>query len=235
MRDVDSLLLAAGERWRSAQPAPPDVDARILAATRLRRGPANASGVGVIGLVGMGVAASLVIALVVTGFRFERGAGGPRAVASAPASAASAGTATAGCAVTRPEPPFLAPPPYLAVPPVVYASEWFGSSALWTMLDRDGEVWAQSGLPLGPDGLTQKTFWWSADRSPQDDPVPAITVTGTRLDGPGRFEFGPGTNASADFGPAMLVGVVFPTAGCWQVTGRYRDATLSYVVSITED
>jgi hypothetical protein len=103
------------------------------------------------------------------------------------------------------------------------------------MLDHDGEVWAQSALPHGPGGLTQKTFWWSADRSPQDDLVPAITVTGTWLDGPGTFEFGPGTNASADFGPAMLVGVEFPTAGCWQLTGRYRDAVLSYVVWITDD
>jgi hypothetical protein len=78
-------------------------------------------------------------------------------------------------------------------------------------------------------------FWWSADRIPQDDLVPAIRVTGKRLDGPGTFEFGPGTNASADFGPAMLVGVEFPTPGCWEVTGRYRDAVLSYVLLITED
>ncbi len=56
---------------------------------------------------------------------------------------------------------------------------------------------------------------------------------GTRLDGPGAFEVSGGTNASA-VGTAMLVGVVFPTSGCWQVTGRYRDATLSYVVSITD-
>jgi hypothetical protein len=33
----------------------------------------------------------------------------------------------------------------------------------------------------------------------------------------------------------MLVGVDFPSPGCWQLTGRYRDAVLSYVVWITED
>ncbi len=28
----------------------------------------------------------------------------------------------------------------------------------------------------------------------------------------------------------MLVGVEFPFAGCWQVTGNYRDASLTYVL-----
>ena len=60
-------------------------------------------------------------------------------------------------------------------------------------------------------------------------------MTGARLDGTGTLESSGGTNASADFGTAMLVGVEFPTAGCWQLTGRYRNATLSYVVSITDD
>ena len=138
------------------------------------------------------------------------------------------------CDVTRPA-PFAAPSPYLASPPIVYESVWYGSRALWTMLDPDGEVWAASELPHGPDGLGQKTFWWSADRSPQDDLEPAITVTGERIDGPGTFEAGPGTNASADFGPAMLVGVEFPSPGCWLLTARYRDAVLSYVVLITDD
>jgi hypothetical protein len=30
----------------------------------------------------------------------------------------------------------------------------------------------------------------------------------------------------------MLIGVDFPTPGCWQITGRYTDAELSYVVQI---
>jgi hypothetical protein len=30
----------------------------------------------------------------------------------------------------------------------------------------------------------------------------------------------------------MLVGVDFPTPGCWKITGRYADAELSYIVQI---
>ena len=89
-------------------------------------------------------------------------------------------------------------------------------------------------LPQSAGGLTQKTFWWSADWAPTGQPEPAITVTGRRLDGPGSFSFGPGTNASADFGTAMLVGIDVPTTGCWEITGRYQTATLSFTVSVED-
>jgi hypothetical protein len=60
-------------------------------------------------------------------------------------------------------------------------------------------------------------------------------VTGRRLDAPGTFEFGPGTNASApDMGTAMMVGIDIPELGCWEVTGTYRGTSLSYVVLVEE-
>lgn len=147
-------------------------------------------------------------------------------------------TPTPACEVTRPQPVFVPPGPdipegrFLATPPDYYESDWYGSARLWTMLHREGEVW-------GPwvrldDGLPMKTFWWSADWVPQDELEPAITVVGRRLDAPGTFRFGPGTNAAADFGAAMLVGIDLPTYGCWQITARYRDASLSYVVSVVD-
>jgi hypothetical protein len=156
---------------------------------------------------------------------------GPTAVAKAPTES------SAPCHVTRPEPAFVPPGPYIpegrfvATPPGYYESDWYGSARLWTMLDRDGEVWAP--LVRQDAGLPQKTFWWSADWVPQDELEPAITVTGRRLDASGSFRFGdPGTNATADFGTAMLVGIDVPTYGCWRITARYRGASLSYVVSV---
>jgi hypothetical protein len=100
------------------------------------------------------------------------------------------------------------------------------------MLRHDGEVWY--GLPHGPDGLVQKTFWWSADFDVNHEPQPAISVTGRQLDGPGRFASpGHGTNAGADFGSAMLMGIDVPRAGCWQITATYRQASLSYVAWVS--
>lgn len=145
----------------------------------------------------------------------------------------SPSSSPAVCSVTRPAQPFAAPSPFPAAPPNA-AEAWFGSDVLWTMLNRHGEVWHQSGQAAG---LSQKTFWWSKDWVPRAEPAPAITVILTRLDGDGSYSFGPGTNASsADLGgTAMLVGVDFPGPGCWQLTAHYRGAALSYVVWIKND
>ena len=57
---------------------------------------------------------------------------------------------------------------------------------------------------------------------------------GRQLDGPGRFTSpAHGTNAGADFGSAMLMGIDVPTAGCWQITATYRKASLSYVAWVS--
>jgi hypothetical protein len=182
----------------------------------------------VLGIAG----AVLAVALIATFALGRPGTPGPAGGAGARASP------TPACEITRPQPVFVPPGPdipqgrFLATPPDYYESDWYGSARLWTMLHRDGEVW-------GPwvrmdDGLPMKTFWWSADWVPQDELEPAITVVGRRLDAPGTFRFGPGTNAAADFGAAMLVGIDLPTYGCWQITARNRDATLSYVVSVVD-
>ena len=108
--------------------------------------------------------------------------------------------------LTKPTDRFIPPDSVPAQPPEDYRSGWFGSPAMWTMLADDGEVWVD--LPQDADGFAQKTFWWSTLWDPGDEPMPAIVVTGRRLDGPGEISATGGTNAAADFGVAMLVGVI---------------------------
>jgi hypothetical protein len=145
------------------------------------------------------------------------------------------GMSTEACPVTLPQPPLVPPTGYPATP--VPANEaWYGSAALWVALDRDGERW--HGLPRAKDGsFGQKTFWWSESFSVATEQQPAISVDGRRLDrvGPAFHAGDPGTNASFDGTTAMLVGVDVPTSGCWELTGRYRGAALSYVVWIAAD
>jgi hypothetical protein len=145
------------------------------------------------------------------------------------------GAPTEACPVTTPQPAFVPPPRYPAKPfPTTQA--WYGSAALWIALDRDGERW--HALPRSATGaFGQKTFWWSEAFSVSAEPEPAISVEGRRLDRAGpTFRAGdPGTNASFDGTTAMLVGVDVPTSGCWELTGRYRGAELSYVVWIAAD
>jgi hypothetical protein len=99
------------------------------------------------------------------------------------------------------------------------------------MLGSDGS-W--SALPKDAGGYFQKVFWWSAEYRLEDEPAPALAVTGKRLDGEaGHLVADQATNASADFGQAMLVGVTLPAAGCWEITGHYRGNDLSFVVRVT--
>ncbi len=228
MSEIDKRLDEAGQRWRASQPPPATIDAASLTRDRgIREGRpivSFAAGAALM-LAAVGIAAQLGIWPGVEEWN----------IGNAPAEAGAntpVATGNTGCSVTRPDPAFVAPSPYPATPPSYYESEWFGSEALWTMLDRDGEIWR---FPVGPDHLSEKLFWWSVEwRGLRDEPQPGISVVGTRLDAPGTFTSGPGTNASADFGEAMLAGVEIPSPGCWQITASYGDAVLSFVVSVTD-
>ena len=134
------------------------------------------------------------------------------------------------CQVTLPAaPPFIPPSPYPSEPPGAYF--WYGDESLWTALPPHG-IW--SDLPHNPTGYTQKLLWWRVGYVWTEEPKPALQVTGRRLDDPTVTLLAlPATNAFApDIQSAMLVGVDFPTLGCWEITGRYADAQLSYIVQI---
>jgi hypothetical protein len=172
-----------------------------------------------------GVVATLVVVVLAAAFapgwfpRLGAAGPGPSGLALSPR-----GGDLAHCPVTKPAKPFQ--PPTAGEIPATKA--WYGNDVLWTWLDRDGEVW--DGLPRSDFGLTQKTFWWSRLFKVRQEPQPEIYVTGSRIGAPGRFGFGPGTNAGGDFGSAMLVGIDVPDEGCWNITAHYRGAKLTYVV-----
>jgi hypothetical protein len=139
-----------------------------------------------------------------------------------------ASTPPKNCPVTLPQEPLFTPPaPYSKLG--WYGDFWYGSNALWVALPQNG-VW--SGLPHNSEGYTQKIPWWREDYSWTEEPEPPLVVSGERLDAKA-----PPLNASTangsyatDMGSAMMMGVDFPTLGCWKVTGRYKDAELSFVV-----
>ncbi len=134
----------------------------------------------------------------------------------------------ADCPLTVPQnPPFIPPSPYSELG---FEEEfWYGSNSLWTAVRQNG-VW--ESLPHNPEGYTQKVFWWREGYVWNEEPEPALTVTGERLDASAPpLNASKATNAYAgDIGSAMLVGVDLPTLGCWKITGHYKDAELSFVV-----
>lgn len=123
---------------------------------------------------------------------------------------------------------FRAPEPYSPSSPWE-GMFWYGSEGLWTALHTDG-VWAK--LPKTSDGYTQKIMWWSDFYILKDEPEPALTVSGRRLDGASpSLRFYGATNAMGDdIGEAMLTGVEFPTLGCWEITAQYKKSEVKFVV-----
>jgi hypothetical protein len=132
------------------------------------------------------------------------------------------------CPITQPQNLVFAPPePYSSTAP--YGNFWYGTNDLWTSLQPDGRWY---GLPHYKGGYTQKVFWWREGYDMTKEPQPQITVSGRRLDGDEpTFEHTGGTNGyHVDMGQFMLTGVEVPAAGCWEITGRYGQAELSFVV-----
>jgi hypothetical protein len=136
------------------------------------------------------------------------------------------------CPVTR---PYQAS---LFVPPAPYAAKagigrfWFETDRLWTSLPVNGML---KGLPENPTSahptFTEKLFWWRQGYNASAEPRPKLKVAGKRIDSPAPpLEVSPPTNAVMKQTSAMLVGVGFPTVGCWQITGRYENDELTFVI-----
>jgi hypothetical protein len=133
------------------------------------------------------------------------------------------------CPITKPsDSSFVAPWPYPAHSPV--GSFWFGTDRLWTILRNDA-TW-----PRG-----EKTFWWRQDWLGYKSGIPEnealkLTVTARRLDAPApppRISKGLGgyTEGWKSF---LVGGIEFPAFGCWEVSARYEDDELTFVVWVAK-
>ena len=135
----------------------------------------------------------------------------------------------AACLTTlAPNPPFMPPEPYRAT--VSAGTFWYGSNALWTLLPING-TWR---LARSDKGFAQKVWWWREGYNNRTEQKPRLILTGRRLDGEApSIAVAEATNAyEASLGSAMLIGVVIPTEGCWELTGHYGGRTLSFVVLV---
>jgi hypothetical protein len=155
---------------------------------------------------------------------------------------------SAGCSIARPLPttipevtdcPKKVAADGIMAPSAPYPAEepdpsqfWFGTERLWTALPTDG-IW--SALPRNGAGFTQKLFWWNESSVPSEEPQPELSVPGERLDGdaPSLIASRASNARAGDIGSAMVAGVEFPAAGCWQVTGEYRGTTVSFVMLVS--
>jgi hypothetical protein len=71
--------------------------------------------------------------------------------------------------------------------------------------------------------------WWRQGYDYRTEPKPRLKVTGKRLDAPAPPLMAEANNVAGPL-PSMMVGMNFPTLGCWEITGRYADDELTFVV-----
>jgi hypothetical protein len=106
------------------------------------------------------------------------------------------------------------------------APEYHGNGALFTVLWPEGNI-VMGPQNVEPDGsLSMKFVWWRGVKG-------LLTIEGRRLDAeapPLRADIPDGYGDSGIQSSALI----FPTEGCWEVTGRVGDATLTFVTRVTK-
>ena len=97
----------------------------------------------------------------------------------------------------------------------------YGNGLLSTTLPVEGVLAA----PRRADGLSAKLPWTPHTPYPEGE----LVVAGERLDGDGELRV---HTVRWGTGNSWRTAVSFPSAGCWRITGRVRDVSLSYVVRV---
>lgn len=109
------------------------------------------------------------------------------------------------------------------------SNSYYGNGKLWTGLQPTGITLVVPEL-VKPDGsLGVKFPWWLGTGI-----VGKLSITGRRLDAPApplRFTVPPGY-AGHGSGAFVASTILFPTEGCWEVTGHAGSASLTFVTLV---
>jgi hypothetical protein len=143
------------------------------------------------------------------------------AVAYVTAACSATPIATASSESCAPTVPRSSPPPALdAAGPAHY----FGNADLWVELWPDGVIDVDPRQVTSTGSLDVKFPWWREVSG-------TLVITAHRLDGPtGRVV----ADVPQGYGATgfQATGVLFPTAGCWEITGRVGNAALTFVALV---
>jgi hypothetical protein len=106
-------------------------------------------------------------------------------------------------------------------PGPTFGSEFHGNGLMWVGLWRSNVVVQD---PRSDGSIDAKFGWWRGA-------VGRLRIEGRRLDGPAPPLR---ANIPTGYGDSgfQAAGIIFPTAGCWEVTGRVGDASLTFVTLV---
>lgn len=135
------------------------------------------------------------------------------------------------CPVTKPASQFVPPWGYPAKPCV--DQFWFGTDRLWTVLPGTG-TWRLGHYTSGEPAFREKLAFCRQGYDPHVEPQPDLTVSGRRIDsraGPLQSD-GKGSGSWTKNNRFIMTGINFPTTGCWEITGRYENDEITFVVLV---
>jgi hypothetical protein len=106
-------------------------------------------------------------------------------------------------------------------PGPTFGSEFHGNGLIWVGLWRSNVVVQD---PRSDGSIDAKFGWWRGVAG-------TLRIEGRRLDGPAPPLH---ANIPTGYGDSgfQATGIIFPTAGCWEVTGRVSDASLTFVTLV---
>jgi hypothetical protein len=142
----------------------------------------------------------------------------PRSTSSGQSSQPSASIGLGNCPVTLATgvgPPGQPPSP-----------DYYGNGAIWTNLYPEGIVQAKA-TDVMPDGSIGIKFGWFRRVNGN------LVITGRRLDAAAAPLRGDIPAGYGDVG-FQASGVIFPTSGCWEVTGRVGSHSLKFVTLLVK-
>jgi hypothetical protein len=132
-----------------------------------------------------------------------------------------------GCPITQPNAFYATPPSHFYGGPGSYQNE-----ALWTtiwMWGQDGIVYVPLDDRIGSDGSINSMKWAWYRFKPGE-----FSITGRRLDAtvPPLDAWIPDYGNTPGF---QSTGLIFPSLGCWEITGHLDEETLTFVVWVVPD
>jgi hypothetical protein len=128
---------------------------------------------------------------------------------------------TSNCPVTEPRP--FVPPTGVSADALFGADSSHGNGKLWVGGLGDHGVIA---VAPDPDGSLSMKFGWYRVTAGR------LTITGRRLDAPAPPARSNVPDGYGDTG-FQSTAVIFPTAGCWEITGTVGSTTLTFVTFVT--
>ncbi|MEX2645068.1 MAG: hypothetical protein WD249_02275 [Gaiellaceae bacterium] len=112
--------------------------------------------------------------------------------------------------------------------PVTLAANPYGNGLLSTRLPRDGLVVVE------PENVTERGLWWTKliwSVRPWSV-AGGLAVSVERIGAPARRAFVQTVRGDANNFWSWAARMYFPSEGCWRVTGRVEDLSLSFVVQV---